>query len=49
MESKTNFLCTEKEKNLLRMIRDLKFGEINIFVADGQPVRAEEIKKSVKF
>lgn len=49
MEGKTNFLCTEKEKNLLRMIRDLKFGEINIFVADGQPVRAEEIKKSVKF
>ena len=49
MENKNPFLCTDKEEKLLRMIRDLKFGEINIYVADGQPVRAEEIKKSVKF
>lgn len=40
---------TEKEEKLLQMIRDLKFGEIHIYVAEGQPVRAEEIKKSVKF
>ncbi|NCD02354.1 MAG: DUF2292 domain-containing protein [Clostridia bacterium] len=40
---------TEKEDKLLQLIRDLKFGEIRIYVADGQPVRAEEIKKSVKF
>ena len=30
------------------MMRELGFGEVRIFVADGQPVRAEEIKKSVK-
>lgn len=40
---------TEKENKLLQLIRELKFGEIHICVADGQPVRAEEIKKSVKF
>lgn len=40
---------TEREEKLLQMIRELKFGEIHIYVADGQPVRAEEIKKSVKF
>lgn len=40
---------TEKEEKLLQLIRKLKFGEIHIYVADGQPVRAEEIKKSVKF
>ena len=39
----------EKEEKLLQLIRDLKFGEIHIYVADGQPVRAEEIKRSVKF
>lgn len=39
---------TEKEKNLLNLIRELKFGEVHIFVADGQPVRVEEIRKSVK-
>lgn len=40
---------TEKEEKLLQLIRELKSGEIHIYVADGQPVRAEEIKKSVKF
>lgn len=40
---------TEREEKLLQLIRDLKFGEIHIYVADGQPVRAEEIKRSVKF
>lgn len=40
---------TAREEKLLQLIRELKFGEIHIFVADGQPVRAEEIKKSVKF
>lgn len=43
-----NTQITEKEEKLLRLIRDLKFGELRIFVADGQPVRAEEIKKSIK-
>ena len=39
---------TEREKKLIRLIRELGFGELSIFVADGQPVRAEEIKKSIK-
>ena len=42
-------LNTEREEKLLQLIRELKFGEIHIYVADGQPVRAEEIKRSVKF
>ncbi|MGI5978355.1 MAG: DUF2292 domain-containing protein [Oscillospiraceae bacterium] len=37
-----------REVKLIKMIRALGFGEISIYVADGQPVRAEEIKKSVK-
>lgn len=40
---------TEKEEQLLKLIRELGFGEIHIYVANGQPVRAEEIKKSIKF
>ncbi len=39
---------TEREMKLIELIRRLGFGEISIYVADGQPVRAEEIKKSVK-
>ena len=49
MEDKNKNQNTEKEDKLLKLIRELKFGEVHIYVADGQPVRAEEIKKSVKF
>lgn len=49
MEERGLQTITEKEEKLLRLIRDVKFGELHIYVADGQPVRAEEIKKSVKF
>ena len=49
MNERENLRLTEKEKLLLIMIRELKFGEVRICVADGQPVRAEEIRKSVKF
>lgn len=49
MEKKENVVLTEKELRLIELIRELGYGEIRIFVAEGQPVRAEEIKKSVKF
>ena len=39
---------TEREKKLILMIRELKFGEMQLHVADGQPVRIEEVKKSIK-
>lgn len=49
MEERGLKTITEKEEKLLRLIREVKFGELHIYVADGQPVRAEEIKKSVRF
>lgn len=49
MNESKNLSLTEKEKLLLKLIRELGYGEVRIFVADGQPVRAEEIKKSIKF
>ena len=39
---------SEREQKLIEMIRKLGFGEFSIYVANGQPVRAEKIKKSVK-
>ena len=39
---------SEKEEKLIRLIRDLKFGELRLFVADSQPVRLEEVRKSIK-
>ena len=46
MEENEHRQNTDKEEKLLQLIRELKFGEIHIYVADGQPVRAEEIKRS---
>lgn len=40
---------SEKEESLLKLIRNMGYGELHIYVADGQPVRAEEVKKSIKF
>lgn len=40
---------TEQECKLIELIRSLKFGELHLFITDGKPVRAEQIKQSVKF
>ena len=48
MKEKERSQNSEKEEKLLQMIREIKFGEIHLYVADGQPVRIEEIKKSIK-
>lgn len=40
---------TSKEVQLLQLIRKIGFGEIKVYISDSQPVRAEEIKQSIKF
>lgn len=37
-----------KEQRLLNLIRETEFGEIKIIVQDKQPIRVEEVKKSIK-
>ncbi len=39
---------TEKEEKLIRLIREMQFGELTLHVADGNPVRVEEVRKSIK-
>lgn len=39
---------TAKEKKLLELIHNTRFGEIRLAVEDGQPVLAEEVKRSIK-
>jgi hypothetical protein len=38
----------EQEQHLLAMIREMKYGELHIFISDGKPVRVEEMIKSIK-
>lgn len=37
-----------KEEKLLKIIKEMKFGEIKVIVQDGLPIRIEELKKSIK-
>ncbi len=46
--SKSGFALSEQEKKLILMIRQLQYGQVLIHVSEGKPVRAEEIKKSIK-
>lgn len=38
----------EKEERLIKLIREIEFGEIKIIVQDRIPIRIEEVKKSIK-
>ena len=39
---------TDKEKELINLIRTLDYGEISVIIQEGQPVKIEEIIKSIK-
>ena len=47
-ETKEKVQLSEKEEKLIRLIREMKFGELRLFVADSQPVRLEEVRRSIK-
>ena len=42
------FSLTEKEKKLIELQRTIPYGLVTIFMENGQPVRVELIKESVK-
>ena len=39
---------TEKEQRLIEELRRISYGQVVIFMQDGQPLRIERIKESVK-
>ena len=45
---KEKIQLSEKEEKLILLIRELKFGELRVMIADSQPVRLEEVRKSIK-
>ena len=50
MEGKTKedaFALSEQERRLIRILRELDYGEIRIIITGGKPTRIEEIKKSI--
>ena len=47
-EKKDSLSLTKQEENLIRILREIAFGEARIVITDGRPIRIEEIKKSIK-
>ncbi len=47
-EPEKRLILNEQEQHLIRMIREIQYGELHIFIAEGKPIRVEEIKKSIK-
>jgi hypothetical protein len=43
-----NLKLTEREKNLIELIRNTEFGEIKIIIQNSEPIRVEELKRSIK-
>ncbi|SHI15069.1 hypothetical protein SAMN02745823_02816 [Sporobacter termitidis DSM 10068] len=39
---------SEREINLLRMLREMGNGELTLLICDGAPVVAEEIRKNIE-
>jgi len=44
----TSMVVNEKERNLIRLIRETAYGELIIIVQDKVPIRVEKLKKSIK-
>lgn len=45
---KTKEEISERENKLINLIRQTSFGEVKIIIQDGEPIRVEEVKKSIK-
>lgn len=47
-DKNTNLKLTDREKNLIELIRNTEFGEIKIIIQNSEPIRVEELKRSIK-
>ncbi len=39
---------SDKEKKLIEELRKIKYGEVVVFLQEGQPIRIEKVKESIK-
>jgi len=47
-EATIKMTVTDKERKIIELIRSTGFGELKIVIQDQEPVRIEEITKSIK-
>ena len=44
----SDMVVSEKERNLIELLRDIRYGQVVVYLEESQPVRIEQIKKSIK-
>ncbi len=48
MEPKVKVDLTQPEAMLIKLIRTLDYGEVRVIIKDSQPIRAEEVRRSIQ-
>jgi len=46
--NKTSVILNDKEYALIKLLREIKYGQVIIYLENGVPVRIEKIKESMK-
>ena len=48
MQNSSDIILTKAEKQLIQIIRSLDYGEVRVMIKDRNPIRVEEIRKSIQ-
>ena len=48
MQTESEIDLTKAEKQLIKLVRSLDYGEIRIMIKDSHPIRVEEIRRSIQ-
>lgn len=48
MEKTTMLAISDQEQQIIKLIRELGYGQVLITVKEGKPCRVEEIRKSIQ-
>lgn len=43
-----DMMVSNGERNLIELLRDIKYGKVVVYLKDGQPVRADESIKTIQ-
>ncbi len=46
--NEVSVIISKQEDALLKYLREIGYGQVTVYLVDGQPVRIEKIKESIK-
>ena len=48
MQTESEIVLTKAEKQLIKILRALDYGEIRVMIKENRPIRVEEIRRSIQ-